>query len=76
MTHPNPWPWEAVVLCPTFAPHDQLVKEIRHQVAALARGSHCNRKTMGDGGERDQCETCSWVTTSGFSHICPLFLHD
>lgn len=35
------------VLLPTFAPHGQLVEEIRHQVSTLAGGSHCNRKAMG-----------------------------
>lgn len=41
-------------LLPTFTPHDQLVKEIRHQVPTLACGSHCNRKATGKERRRNQ----------------------
>lgn len=49
---------------PTFAPHDQLVKEIRHQVPALARGSCCKGKV---GVRRARTEISSVVSGSGLA---------
>lgn len=57
---------------PTFAPHDQLIKEVGHQVPALACGSHCNKKAAVRAEEGTKYETCSWVTSSDFSHMCLL----
>lgn len=67
---PRPQPWQAAgALPPTFAPHDQLVKEICHQVPTLARCSHCSGKATSEG---PNMRSAPGATASGFSRICPL----